>query len=248
MQNFVRRASSSRSLLAAPSLLAAMVAFAALVPAFAGRPPVAAAGAVRADAKYIGAKMCKSCHSSAETGNQYGAWEEMLHAKAFETLGSEKAKAIATERGLGDPQQADECLRCHVTGHGEPADMVKKSLDPKMGVQCESCHGPGETHLRGRMAAAAKKSADAPAWVELPEGEMTSSPGIDTCLRCHNDDSPTFTDFCYCEKIQKVRHLNPAKPRTEAQLAAMRACPCPDDCKCKGEGGCCSGGECSAAK
>ena len=33
---------------------------------------------------YIGAARCKNCHQFAEGGNQYGAWEEAKHSKAFE--------------------------------------------------------------------------------------------------------------------------------------------------------------------
>jgi hypothetical protein len=44
----------------------------------------------------IGASKCKSCHK--KIGDPYTLWEGSSHAKAFEVLGSEEAKKIATER------------------------------------------------------------------------------------------------------------------------------------------------------
>jgi hypothetical protein len=34
---------------------------------------------------------------------------------------------------------------------GEPEDNLAKGFKAEMGVQCESCHGPGETHMNVAM-------------------------------------------------------------------------------------------------
>jgi hypothetical protein len=71
--------------------------------------------------EFVGVKKCKSCHGKEKMGDQCSVWNASVHAEAFETLGTEKAKKWAAERGLGDPQAEEDCLRCHVTAH-EVAD------------------------------------------------------------------------------------------------------------------------------
>ncbi len=66
--------------------------------------------------EYVGLKKCKMCHKKKDKGNQYGQWLETAHAKAFETLGGEKAIAKGTKDresvGLTKPDES-VCLRCH---------------------------------------------------------------------------------------------------------------------------------------
>ncbi len=187
-----------------------------------------------AENKYIGADKCKSCHSSAESGDQFGHWKAMKHAMAFETLASEEAKKAGAERGIADPQKSDECVQCHVTAFGVPEEQIKKGFDRAHGVQCESCHGPGEQHLKARFAAAAK-SAGSKDYVQVPEDEIVLVPKQEVCLACHNDKSPSYKAFCYHEFNARIRHLNPKKPRTEVDIGDC-ACPkcasgCPESCK-----------------
>ena len=123
--------------------------------------------------RYIGAAKCKNCHSYEAAGDQYTAWTEMKHARAWDVLGTEEARKVAADLGIDDPQKSDRCLKCHTTGHGEPEEMFKKGFDLEMGVQCETCHGPGVLHLKARSAAAAiDDSVDdgdgVPAYVQIP--------------------------------------------------------------------------------
>ena len=182
--------------------------------------------------KFIGASKCKNCHSAHESGDQFGAWQLSRHAKAFETLASDEAKRIAKDKGIDDPQKSDACVRCHVTAFGVPEEQIKKGFDPKLGVQCETCHGPGDNHVKARMAAVAKAAGSG----ELPKGpqpidpsEMSSQIGMDTCLRCHNEESPTFKPFCFCERAAKIRHLDPRKTHAPD---AIQVCACEEPCPC----------------
>src|SRR6185295_4817207 len=109
---------------------------------------------------YIGAAKCKNCHNSAKSGDQFGKWKEQKHAKAFETLASAEAKKLGKEKGVDDPQKAEQCVKCHATAASEPADHLAKGFDKNAGVQCETCHGPGEKHMKARMAAAASAEGD----------------------------------------------------------------------------------------
>ena len=69
--------------------------------------------------KYMGVIKCKICHVNVKLGGtEYQVWEKSAHAKAYQTLASEKAKAKAKERGIDDPQKSEKCYKCHVTGYG----------------------------------------------------------------------------------------------------------------------------------
>lgn len=192
--------------------------------------------------KFVGAAKCKTCHGPEETGNQHAAWLKMDHAKAFEVLGSEEAKKAGASKGVADPQKADECLKCHVTGHGAPPENFAKGFDPKLGVQCESCHGPGEQHIKRRMAAAAKAEPGAPVVLEKDELAPVSP---QTCTACHNKDSPTFKPFCYFKRRDETKHLNPKAKRSEEDAKRLDlVCGCGDACPTEK----CATGECGVPK
>jgi hypothetical protein len=156
--------------------------------------------------KYVGVQKCKNCHKAEEKGNQYGKWQETKHAHAFEALASPEAKKIAQERGIADPQQSEKCLKCHVTAFGLPEEHLDKKFDPKSGVQCETCHGPGEGHAKARMAAAFQGGDPKPA-----EGEIIRKPTEEVCRKCHNQESPYYKEFSFREFFSKISHRRPEK-------------------------------------
>lgn len=185
--------------------------------------------------RYVGAQRCKTCHQAEEAGDQYGVWQKEKHSHAYEVLASDKAKEYGKARDIADPQKSDKCLKCHSTAFGEPKENLHRSFDPKLGVQCETCHGPGENHVKARMTAAAKEDegAKAPAYSAISDDEVIKSPPMKTCLGCHNEESPGFKPFCFHKFKADIRHLNPLKPRTAAEKAAMLVCGCGDSCACK---------------
>jgi hypothetical protein len=159
-----------------------------------------------ADHKYVGVKKCKSCHKKELIGDQYGEWQKGKHAKAFETLKSEKSIEVAKEKGIaGPPHEADECLKCHMTGHGlEAAAFAKKPLKAKDGVQCESCHGPGKDYRKKKVMSDHDMSVEKGMW----------EPGKDEkiCTVCHNDESPTWDaakGFDFEEAKKEFAHAIP---------------------------------------
>jgi hypothetical protein len=124
-------------------------------------------------------------------------------------------------------------VSCHVVAFGVAEAQIKKGFDRTQGVQCETCHGPGEAHMKARFAAAAKGDASAP--VQVSPDEIIARPTQDVCLKCHNDKSPSYKPFCFHEFEAKIRHLNPRKARTEIDIGKC-SCPkcangCPDSCK-----------------
>ena len=239
--SMTKRIRSSRSLARSPAVVG--LVFLCLV-GFA----LAASGPDSREAKpnrYIGAAKCKNCHTFEAGGNQYGAWQEAKHASAFEVLASDEAHQVAADLGIADPQKSDRCLKCHVTGHGEPEELFKNGFDVTQGVQCETCHGPGEEHLRARFRAAAQEEdlaeGQVAEYVKVPEGEIITTPTKEVCYGCHNEESPSFKNFCFYERIAKIRHLDPRKPRTEEERAKLLICGCGDSCGCVHE---CPEGDC----
>lgn len=234
-----------RSLPSLRASVSALAAAAALVVAVLCATPTAEAsqGAKKVN-RYIGAQKCKTCHASKDTGNQHEALSQMKHAKAFATLAGDEAKKLAKEKGIEDPQKADACVKCHVTAFGVPEAEIAKGFDKTIGVQCESCHGPGDLHVKARMAAAANEDPDAPkVYKGLPAGEIVVNPEMSVCTSCHNKESPSYKPFCHCKMKLEIRHLNPKRERTDAEKAALVACSCKDDCACKAD--CCKTASCT---
>ena len=163
--------------------------------------------------KYIGVKKCSTCHKKELMGDQYGVWEEARHSKAFETLLGKKAIELAKQKGIaGLPSEVGECLKCHSTAYGlGPEDYDKKPLLLADGVQCETCHGPGSAYRKKKIMSDHDKS--------VANGLIV--PNAETCLKCHNDESPswdpakytladgTSAGFDFDQASKKIKHPIP---------------------------------------
>ncbi|NIM13182.1 MAG: beta-propeller fold lactonase family protein [Candidatus Aminicenantes bacterium] len=136
--------------------------------------------------QYAGVMVCAGCHKGESKGYVFSKWRLSAHADAYAVLGTKKACQNAGKQFVkGNPQKAAACLRCHATGQGP--GIVR-------GVQCESCHGPGNKHVQeaaGRDPAAAKQTG-------------LVKPTRDTCIRCH-----TGKNFNYEQMKEKIRHWKP---------------------------------------
>lgn len=168
---------------------------------------------------YVGADNCKICHNSSKKGSQYGVWNKAGHAQSMETLKSEKALALAKERGLETlPYESGECLVCHATGWEQPdgyvvlsaefiadpanARAVKKNLS-KANVGCEMCHGAGGEYK-------SKKNMDAVfAGTVEPAAVGLVIPKEQVCLACHNENNPTHPGFDFETMVAKIAHPYP---------------------------------------
>jgi hypothetical protein len=149
--------------------------------------------------KYIGAKGCKMCHNTEKQGKQYPIWQASQHSKAYATLASEEAKAIAKKMGIEDPQKSDKCLKCHVTAYHASKDMLKPTYSAEEGVSCESCHGPGEKYKNLKIMKDRKLAMEN--GLIIPEEK--------TCKSCHNPDSPTHKEFKYEAAYKQIAHPVP---------------------------------------
>ena len=173
---------------------------------------------------YVGNASCKMCHNKAEKGAQFSKWDASVHAKAFETLKSEKSAKIAKEKGITvEAWKAPECLKCHTTGFGAGGYEVKcetfwnpvaddkdgakavKRMEGLQAVGCEACHGAGSEYKSSKI-----KNA-------IIAGEITAaSVGLlvvneTTCSACHNEESPTHKPFNYEERVAEFAHPNLSK-------------------------------------
>ncbi|HOJ59757.1 MAG TPA: multiheme c-type cytochrome [bacterium] len=145
--------------------------------------------------KYAGAMACAPCHQSETKGFVYSQWRLSPHAEAYAVLGTPRGFEIAREKGIeSHPQESPECLRCHTTGYGEAPGYFLESFDPALGVQCESCHGPGSEYMAEAVMLDPVASQQAGLWKVTRE----------TCLRCHDPN------FDYENKVKLIDHSRPA--------------------------------------
>ena len=158
------------------------------------------------DFNYIGVKKCATCHKPAKIGNQFGIWSEGSHAKAFEVLKSEEAKKVATKMGIADPATDAKCLKCHVTGFAAPAANKEATLTQEEGVSCEACHGPGSGYKSMKVMKQLVAGEVEPASVGLIAGADNFKA---QCVKCHNEESPTYKPFVYEESVKKIAHPMP---------------------------------------
>ncbi len=178
----ISKSASDRSLIHAFLVLSAM-GFALLVLAF--LMPKTAAAAEGHD--FVGYQKCKTCHKKEAIGNQVGVWLESRHAKAYETLGTDKAKKWGAEVGVTNPQTDDRCIKCHSTAHGVPDERVSNKFDRTAGVQCESCHGAGKDYKKKKIMMNRDKA--------IQNGLVV--PTAEVCTGCHNDESPAWDEKAY---------------------------------------------------
>jgi len=159
---------------------------------------------------YVGAKKCKMCHGKAATGDQYGIWSESAHAKAFEVLASDKAKADAKEKGIDDPQAAPECLKCHATAASVMANIANEKITLEEGVSCESCHGAGSAYYKKATmeAITAGETDGATVGLIMPDEAV--------CKTCHTPEGNSFyKEFKFDEFAAKIAH--PVKDLSAAE-------------------------------
>jgi len=146
----------------------------------------AVAASAAAENAYVGAKRCRPCHLK-----QYTTWEKTRMAQSFDLL--KPGVKTAEKKAAGLDPSADyttdaTCLACHTTGYQKPGGFKSLAETPDLvGVQCESCHGPGSAYLANdKMSLQNKdyKLADV-----VAAGLVV--PKAATCVSgCHNEKSP----------------------------------------------------------
>ncbi len=164
---------------------------------------------INAQNKYIGVKRCGMCHKKADQGEQLKIWEGSAHSKAFQTLQTKEADKIAADKGLKTKAaESPECLRCHVTGHGEDASLFDSKFNMEDGIQCESCHGAGSNYKSSKTMKDHAKAVAAGLTEYKTEADIEKQ-----CKTCHNSESPTFKEkeFDFKAMWDKIKHPVPKK-------------------------------------
>lgn len=152
---------------------------------------------------FVGNDKCKPCHMSPKKGSQYKLWAESKHAKAFETLASDKAKELGAKVEVTNPQEDGKCLKCHIDGFGVDAALLGEKYNKTQGVGCESCHGAGGDYWTKEVMA------------DVTAGKIDGktvgliNPTEEVCKKCHNEESPTFAGFNFEEMSKKIAHPMP---------------------------------------
>ncbi|MFC2171511.1 multiheme c-type cytochrome [Acidobacteriota bacterium] len=120
------------------------------------------------DEHFVTAKKCQSCHKES-----YKIWIDSHHAYAYRNLPSDKRKD-------------ENCLKCHVTGHGHKGGFGGIVSTPHLlNVQCEACHQAGGKHALD------------------PKGSPMGPVAPWICRVCHDgENSPEFDHAKYLEKIK----------------------------------------------
>ncbi len=202
MTRFRARHSSSAYFLRSTGTALMVALFLALASTASGEPE---------QHKFAGVVKCKRCHEKSAIGDQFASWQETKHAKAFETLATDKAKKWATEAGVADAQTDERCIKCHSTAHGIPDEMVARKFDRQAGVQCEACHGAGKDYR--------KKKIMIDRDVAVSKGLVLQTEAV--CLGCHNDESPAWdperytlengnkVGFDYDQAVRTIAHPVP---------------------------------------
>ena len=159
----------------------------------------------KAGNKHVGVKICAPCHKTEKSGNQFAIWQKSKHAEAYKVLTTAKANEIAKSKGLKKPAaESPECLECHTIT--ADAKLVEKTLDPKDGVQCETCHGAGSAFKTLSIMKDKAKS------IAAGMTEYKDDAAIEKkCRACHNEKSPTYKEFKFQERYAKIKHPTPKK-------------------------------------
>ncbi len=177
------------------ALLISLLALTAVVAVIAFSRPVPTACAADG-AEYVSQKGCKKCHFK-----QHRSWKKTVHANALDTLKPGERAEAKTKAGLDaakDYTADPACLKCHVTGYGQPGgypeykaafseDEAKLAKD-NGGVGCESCHGAGS--LYGPY----KKDNEEYKRPDVVKLGLIVPVTADNCTGCHNSESPTQPD------------------------------------------------------
>ena len=127
-------------------------------------------------ARYAGSEACRGCHPRA-----WERWRATGHATEFAGL-------TGTDRG------APACLRCHVTGPGDPRGYREDGGGPDLAaVGCEACHGPAADHAESRHPELIPTATG---------GECPPCEANRICRLCHTPArSPAFDLAAYLARV-----------------------------------------------
>ncbi len=154
----------------------------------------------RPGAKYVGNEVCGTCHV-----REYKKWLGTRHARTWVMLGmSEKADRVKSQFNVtaSSQQYSAICLKCHGTAADTPPEFRLPTFHVEEGVQCETCHGPGERYATAEIMKDKQKAISL--GLRMPTKEV--------CLDCHKPKpSHAFLNrkpFDFDEFYKKIAHMH----------------------------------------
>ncbi|MCP3922598.1 MAG: cytochrome C [Desulfobacterales bacterium] len=108
---------------------------------------------------YVGSQKCQSCHET-----EYSNYKKYSQkAKSYKSVEKMKSKLKLSEY--------QGCLKCHTTGYGKGGFISIEKTPHLKDAGCESCHGPGSTHIES----------------EDPD-DIKGKLDVKDCMDCHNKE------------------------------------------------------------
>ena len=151
-------------------------------------------------AKYVGNEVCGTCHA-----REYKKWLGTRHARSWVMLGMiEKADKVRSHFNVrsSSPQNSAICLKCHGTAADTPPEFRLPAFHVEEGVQCETCHGPGDRYATEEVMK--NKQEAISLGLRMPTKEV--------CLNCHKaKSSHEFMNkkpFDFEEMYKKIAHMH----------------------------------------
>ncbi len=129
---------------------------------------------------YVGTAACQGCHAT-----EHELWAKSAHAHAFDTLSRKQEDENA------------ECQKCHTTGFREPGGFPEGG-EALQQVGCESCHGPGDNHV--------KPDAQKHGTILALADKCDSCVILQICGSCHDDQNDPGFEFELMDKLDIIRH------------------------------------------
>lgn len=162
-------------------------------------------GVLQVGSRYVGATTCKLCHPAIfDVFKTTGHWNPREATGNRPGTDIENFSGFLDKKTGSNPYLANNsCRTCHVVGDGSTYDPVARKVVQKsiflsdgvtpagfdfskpwndeynkkfVGIQCESCHGPGANHVAASNAIDRRNSI-----VRIPSYKKT-------CAACHNKD------------------------------------------------------------
>lgn len=152
---------------------------------------------------YEGTQACGVCHKTQMQGQQLKIWQESEHAEAYKTLLTDRAKIFSPDI---EPSKNSKCLKCHTTGYGSDVKHFGPKFKTEEGVQCEACHGAGSAYKPVKIMKNRSESIRNGLIVWRNDEEIKSM-----CIKCHNEESPTYKKFDFGKEWAKIEHPIPKK-------------------------------------
>ena len=108
---------------------------------------------------------------------------------------------------------ASECLTCHNHLPKFDDQSMNKYLEMPVGIECERCHGPGEIHVREKLAGNIIDTAQFIDYSIVNPRDLPRDLQMDLCQRCHLQgvavlkEGQTFYDFKPGMKLSDVMNV-----------------------------------------